>query len=434
VHCPPTATLLLLLCCASCDGSGGTAVATGGSALDGRPARSRDPRVVSAREALEAGRLDVAGPLVARLGPGLGVERALLRARTAHLSGDRIGALAELEAARRTYPGDGRVPATKAELYAVEGYLDEAANEIRRGLVVDPECPDLRRAQAVLFLSRPGEARKGLAHLEEALAADPGLPFARRALVQALVLVSRADLAEGDPAIALGRAERAHAIEPADPEVRETLAEALAADMRFDEALALYAELLGEGRIRVETVALLEKRAATFCQLEGDREGALTHYVRARELGLPDDALGHGAAVLRQEAADRVELGRALLDAGELPGARAQLESALRYDPGSFDAHNQLAVLAFRERDFEAAVETWTELLEQSLAAGGHPLEPVHLNLAKALRNLERRAEALEVLRAYLDAEPGGTWAAETDDLIWALERELGARDSGGGR
>lgn len=430
---PTTRPLAALLCAigllaGACGDSAGAAIEVHATE------RSDDPRVVRARDALEWGRAGEARGLVAQIGDSAGIESFLLRARLAFLVGDDVAAFRELEGARRAWPEDVRVPATAAELYAADGRIDAAREEVVRGAALDPHSSDLVRAGGIVKLAQQGGAAAGVADLERALAADPELPYVRRARREGYVLLTRQALTQGDAVAAVEAAREAHAEDPDDPEVRELLAEAYAAVPWLDRAIPLYGQLLAEGRDVGTALAHLHKRAATEAILEAadhqargelgeaeHRRGvAIEHWMLARDLGLPDAALGHGVEALREEARVRDDLGVRAYEGGDYPRAQELFELALRYDPQCLAALSHLGSIHLNLQEWDAAEARLSECWELAQLADEELPEPVHVKLAYVLDVQGRRVDAIALLRAYLDERPDGQHLLVTES---ALER-----------
>lgn len=392
--------------------------------------RSKDPRVAQCAQALEKGDLERAQALLAELGDTEQPDTSLMRARARAAASDAIGAVREIEAARRAFPDQASVYATAAEIHAAAGRLESAENEIRMGLAVAGPTPELERARGVLMLCRERGAMAGLQHLIDALRADPGLPFCERALAQAHLLLGNAAMAQKDPATAIAHARAALVLAPTDQDTRMLLCDALAAKGELGEALKGYEALMAEGRDLRSTLALYYQRAATAALLVPDRALAVERYLRARELGLSDSDLGFGLQVLAETSSKAIESGIESYEAQDLAAARASFEQALRCCPNSVEGHNHLAVVLFKQGHFDGASEHWRKVLDLA-AAGGETLpEPVHLNLARALHEQGQLAEVKELLEDYLAREPQGEWADATRKMLDRFAAEELARQA----
>jgi tetratricopeptide (TPR) repeat protein len=405
---------------ASGAGVAGPSSAPASPEAPGRPvqppqlARSEHDAVQNAIRALEEGDLPEANRSILEIPQSGGLDRVLLRARLRALEGDAVGAVRAVESARTDWPDQGRVYATAAEIHAAAGRIESATDEVRRGLEAAGPTPALSRARGVLSLSRQGGADLGLEHLLEARRADPELPFCDRALSQAHVLLGRKAMAADRPLEALGHAKAAQLALAEDVEARELAAEALEAGGDFDGALAAYEALLADGVDVRATLAVTAQRGSTAALLASDRALALERALRARELGLSAGELGFGTTLIEQETDAAIDTGIAHFAAEELDQARAAFELALRCTPDSLEAHNHLAVTLYRAEDPSGAARHWRAVVQVAEREDLELPEPVHLHLARALRDDGREGEARKVLEGYLAARPDGRWASDT--------------------
>ena len=392
------------------------------SARPAPPRTVRDARLDPVRRALEAGQAARAREL---LGTDNGFEATCLRARLCLLEGDAVEALRAIEEARALAPDASDLVATEAELLAALQRVEAAREVWTAGVERVGRTAELERARGVIELATSGHAAQALDALQRARALDPELPFLRFPLAQAHVLAGRA-LLERSPGEALAHAVAARTLEPELAcsllGARELQSEALAATMRFEEALAIQAELAAEGEDVGETIATLHQRLATRLLVERDRAGAVEHYRAAREAGLGDEGLGFGVTLLAEEARAAIERGIARFEADDFGPAAAEFARALELAPEDLAARNHLAAVRFRQADYRAAAAGWEEVLARSDVI--ELPEPVHLNLARAWRLAGEPARARAVVDAYLDREPEGKWAEETRAVLAALEAE----------
>ena len=396
-----------------------------GAALVAAPAppshsRARDPGLAEARAAIEHGRGALASALLERV---QGFEPECLRARTALLAGDPVGALAALERARALDAAHPELFATEAEILATLDRLRAAADVLADGVRRAGSDPALLRAQGVIELRNQGRGRQALEALERARALDSELPFLRWPLAQAHLLVGRGRL-EKAPAEARAHARAALGLWPELVDALELEAEGLAGELRFEEALARYAELEARGRSYGETPAILHQRCATRCLLEHDRARAIEHYLAARRLGLDDEGLGFGAELLQEERRLALERGLSAAEAEDWGRAEDEFARALVLVPDDLEAEDRLAVARFQRADYRGAAEAWERVLTRAPHRGGELSDPVPLNLAKAWRLAGERARARQVLSDLLDREPAGPLSASARELLLVLEAE----------
>lgn len=434
--------------------------------------RSDDPRVVRLRSALGTGRADLAGDLMPAVRAlDLGVEGDLLDARYAALTGQAVEASRLVEAARAVAPADPRVYATAAEIAAGGERLSLAREELRMGFERCGTTPELRRARGVLAISTPGDlgaARRGLADLDAARAADPSLPFLDWPSSEACRLVGQAARGENN-AVAEKLLRRSLELDGGNRYAGEALGELLISVSRWEEGLEILTGLLADGALLGSKVAEYEKGAAMAYLMIEDRGQALEHLVRARNLGMPDELLGSGAAILdaameealaagRAALADghhaaavasvrlalkyspdsdlaRVELGIAqgaqLVDEGleflrdvEYLEAALRFESAIELDPDSLQAHTFLGSSRFALEEYTRAASAWHWVVDTARTERLRLPEAVHLKLAQALLMAGSGKEARQVLADYLLLEPNGPWTQDTLRFQAQLEEQ----------
>ncbi len=428
--------LLLALICASCGDSESDArgpaaqhsksseialaASKQGSLL--APGTEVDASLEPVYRAVESGDLELALGLLSAHAGRRGAEGMLLEARIAEMRGDAIAALRTVEAARRAFPAEGRVYATAAEIYTFMGRLDSAQSEIERGLRAAGRTPELERARGIYLISRPGGAVEGLASLLRALAVEPDLPFAQRALLEAYRLVAATRLREQQHLEALKLAGEGLKLAPMDLELSLVKADAYAAMGAPERSLKVYEELLGANYPVEDQAAQMAWRAGMTSLLVDDLEAALTLWLRARELGLPEGEFGSAEKIMIREAEACVRRGVESYALADWIGARELFERALLYEPGNLAAENHLAVTLAQLGDMPGAIGHWESVVELLRRESIEPPEPVHLNLARALHaeGLDQRART--VLERGLSEWPREDWDAETRELLAALE------------
>ncbi len=383
-----------------------------------------DPRLQDAERALEAGLPDAAWVLLEKLAGRTEAEVFLLRARAALAEGDGVGALRELEDARALHPEDPEVAGVEVEVLAALDRLPAAGDALKEAHKRFGRTAVLERARGILLLRTSGKGREALAALEQARELAPALPFVDFPLAQAHGLAGRAALSEGRLEEASDHARAALARDPSDPDLRELEADARAALLDFEGALAILDGLAAEGRENPATRAALHQKLATRLLLERRRPEAIEHVLAARSLGLDDEGLGFGATLLAEEGNAAIERGIAAFEAGDLVRAEDEFRGALRLDPGALEARNHLGIVRFRREDYAGAAELWEKVLESARERSIELPEPVHLNLARALRLLGQVDRARGRLEEYLGRAPGGEFAEETRDLLRRLETE----------
>jgi len=385
--------------------------------------RSSDPRIAACAAALQLGDLSRVQAVLLELGEGHSPEAVCLRARLLASQGDTVGAVRELEQARKLWPDEGSLFATAAEIHAAGGRLESAHDEIRAGLARAGPTADLSRARGVLLLLQQGGAKAGLAHLLEARQKDPGVFFVSGPLAEAHRLLASQALAKEQPGEALVHVRAGLQVEPGNADLKLLNADALLASGDFDAALPAYEQLMREGRDLGASLAMDYQRGALVALRDGQRELAVQRYRRARELGASTKELGFGAQVLHEEALEQMQRADEAWEQRRWGDARAALAEALALEPENLAARHQLGVACFKELDYACAEKAWSEVLEQAAREGVALPDPVHLNLARALHAQQKFQELRSLLEGYLAATPEGEWAAQTREMLARLER-----------
>jgi hypothetical protein len=383
--------------------------------------RVHTPELDALRKALDLGPLAEAERLIA-YAAAAGPEQLLLRARLAAAHGRGIEALRLVEEARSANAQDPGAYATAAEIYASSDGFDSAARELVRGEQLCGPGPEFLRARGILSISRPGGAAKGLAELNAALAADPALPFAARALGQAHLLLGKEAAKKGALAAALEHALLSVSYDPAELDAQRFVSECQAARGDWDAALVVLRKLVAQGNPLESELALMEKRAGVACLLRADKPGALAHFLEARARGLTDAELATGARLLAEASQVHVDAGLAAYEQRELATAEQEFRAALVYDADSLAAQNHLAVVLFRRQSFPEAAALWKRVLATAHDEQLELPDPVHLNLAEAQRAGGDPEAARTTLEGYLAAAPEGRWAEQTRAALKKLE------------
>ncbi len=391
----------------------------GGTASKDSGARGLGTRLPAVARALERGQLEEAKSLLTQADYQQ-IETRLLRARLLFRQGDVVQALREIEQARAEAPSDGRVYGVASEIYVGLGRLDEADQELRRGLKVDGACAAMERARGVYLLQLPGAARTARIHLLQALELEPDLAFTARPLAAAHKLAGRAYLREQNPLEAVRAARAGLELYPDDFDLRELHADALLAVGSLRHAVAIFEELLAEGHPVENDLSLAAWRAGMGELIARRRAAALDYFTRARELGMSDEGLGSALHLMSQESMTRVGRGIAAYGEDELEQARGLFAEAVHLDPNNLAAMNHLAVTHARLGMSELAIEGWTQVLGVFDEADGTPPEPIHLNLARTLLEVGGSQRARQVLQQYEPAAMQALGEEPTDEELAA--------------
>ncbi len=441
----------------------------GGESAESRIAptvRCQDPRVQALRQALADGWQDVAAEKYAELKdlPELGVESQLLGARLASMAGDAVESTRLLEQAKLMEPKDSRVWATAAELAVESGRVETGVEEWKQGRKLCGLTPELMRAEGILaiFQQGVGQGRRGVAILEKAVKLDPDLPFMDWPRSEAHRLLAL-QLAEAQPKLAIEHCEKAVELSADNEEAREFLGDLYMSEGQWGDGIQIFEGLLADGRPVESKVALFSKQAGVVALRKQNRALAIDYFDRARELGLTDQELGSGANVLREEGRrhlkaakedmaakalesawthldlanhywpESLEVREACSEAFVLKGLAAfaedrledalvEFENALGWDGESIMARHLLGRMHMELGQYGEAAKAWHLVVDKARLNGLTLPEPVHLSLARALALDEKEEEARQVLNAYLEFEPRGTYEGETRKLLAVLD------------
>ncbi|HTF90265.1 MAG TPA: tetratricopeptide repeat protein [Planctomycetota bacterium] len=383
--------------------------------------QSSDPKIVACASALETGDLSQAQSLLLELADDQSPDSHCLRARLLAAKGDGVGALREIETARKRWPDQACLFATLAEIHATGGRLESAQAEIRAGLAAAGPTPDLSRASGVVRLLQQGGAKAGMAHLLEAVHSKPDLFFTAAPLSEAHRLLATEALAKQNPIEALSHARAGLELEPKNPELRLLLADALVASGNYDDALPAYEEFAKEGRDLGATLRLYYQKGAMAALVDGKAELAVERYLRARQLGASDEELNFGAGVLHRAAADAQTKADQAFDDERWGDARSALGRVLSIEADDLAARTQLGVVCFKLEDYPSAEACWRRVLEGAETQKLVLPDPVHLKLASALKAQGKESEIKPLLESYLATQPDGEWAQLTREALARL-------------
>ena len=379
------------------------------------------PEIADAQLAIARGDGKTAASLLAKYGHEESLEARTLRARVCALRGDDIGAVRELEAAKVVFPQRAEVYATGVEIHAAARRTLSAAEELKLGLKLCGPLAPLRRAKAALLLCHAGKAQDALNEIELARKSDPALPFCTPLIAQAhLLLGNRAQTAK-QPQVALDHARQALEADPNLPDAKQLMADVQASLGQFAPALEIYEELIAKDAGRKPAAAILYHRAATADVVQKEHHLALARYLRARQLGLSDEALGHGATVLGRRMQECLDQGIEAFELKDWAKAGALFAEACQIEPSRIEAHNHLAASHFKQEQYEPAAREWALVLKLAREQKFELPEPVELNLARALHHLGRIASIRALLGGKLEKDPNWKWAQEAREMLSKL-------------
>ena len=215
---------------------------------------------------------------------------------------------------------------------AKRGTVEEAINEFRRAVEVDPAFVEAY-TNLGNFLAQRGSSQEAIYHLRHALQIDPGFANAHNTLGNVL-----ADRGALDEAI-----------------------------QHFRKALQLNPQS-----------AMTHYNFARALARQGDAEEAIAHYRQALEID-PGDGDVHN------------NLGLLLLSRGNIDQAIEQFREAIRVNPNYAKAYFNLGRVYAQQDRLDEAVENFRKALQTQSGVA-----EIHENLARALARQGKRTEAIQ--------------------------------------
>lgn len=309
-----------------------------------------------------------------------------------------------------------------ADIYKKTGRLEEAAEAYRRILEIAPDFLPARvhLAQVLLAGNQAAEART---ELEKALAVDPESPGAHAVLGE--VALSQKDYAQAaeNLAFALERVPAANRLHYPLAMAYRGLGEMEKAREHLRQSGAVGLKVPDPWMDALEKLATGER----VHLLRGRQAFAAGRYAEAAE------EFRQAVAADPRSARALVNLGSALGQMGDIPGAMVELRKALEVAPGNFTAHLNLALLLASQGWDEEAVLHFQAALEANYTDS-----QAHLEMGRALQRLGRLEEAEKHLREAWTMDPASApahlahaallvqmkrYAEAVERLDWALER-----------
>ena len=307
------------------------------------------------------------------------------------------------------------------------GNFPAAEQHLSAALKIDPSLTEVRANLGLAYYAHH-DYRQAIDEFQEALRRDPALETAKSFLPLSLAAV-------GDCAEAMPGLEREFASH-SDPKLRRVLglslercsmgsgkeaeadqvAQKLLADFP-DDPDVLYAAGQLYGRLSSETFLKLMKVAPNSARTyqvmgsvaasDGNWKGAIDAYRHALKLEPTLQGAHLQIAILMLTHSQEPDIWRQAL---------AELNEELKVDPTSAQAEYEIGEVYRKHAQLEQAIPAFRRALQLDPAA-----IPARLGLAKALRQLDRKQEALKALEPAQDTDDPGVHF-----LLSQIYRDLG--------
>jgi tetratricopeptide (TPR) repeat protein len=146
-------------------------------------------------------------------------------------------------------------------------------------------------------------------------------------------------------------------------------------------------------------------------------------FLQMNDLETAEGYLIRAAALDPKKVQTLTLLGRVQLVRQHLDDAKKILEGAVLADPEDWMAHNLLADVYLRQKEYEKALEQGQRAIEKGKGAAS----AAQLVIGQALANLGRDREGVQALKNFLQSDPKNPAAPQVQGLITQIEK----RDSG---
>ncbi|CAB1370501.1 tetratricopeptide repeat protein [Denitratisoma oestradiolicum] len=353
--------------------------------------------------------------------------RALNQLAVIYLERDRNrrGAIDCLSRAVAVEADDWEALANLGQLYIEEGMFAEGTDLLERSLRINPKNFSVHNGLGMLEKER-GRPNLAVNHFRRALKLRPANQAVRNNLAscggQALLKVELGAGHKSPEFMAAyqlaGRGEYQAAAQqflalleqdPNNLDIIAALAKAYLAMGDFAEALKVSDRLVQLAPDWSETHNI---RGFLLGSTGGDINDIVAHFKRAAELARDDwQAL--------------INLGHLALDQESLEDAMGYFERALEISPGNIKALNGLAYIHTMRLDYGSAADLYSQMFE---ATPDNPV--IATNLITALSKAERRDDAYQICRRYLEIEnPDVTvfsvYSSARHGCLWDISKQL---------
>ncbi|HEX4352989.1 MAG TPA: tetratricopeptide repeat protein [Polyangiales bacterium] len=311
-------------------------------------------------------------------------------ARSAAVSADasQVEQLAEkakwyAEAAARKNPGNGEAEVALSDALRLTNNLVGARSELDHELATDkdPSAETLRVAALLAIDEAGGDARAGLSRASQAVAKEPEL-------IRTQLLLARCLVGDGD---LVGARYHLRAVTTRDRDHPSALAVEAWMSRPSDNNSARDASVDDKGKDNKDK----------------DKDKAATDEPPAQY-----DNLSHEAYITR---------GQAMLEAGQVSGAKRMFEQALFIRPSSSQAHTGLGYVALEKGRPQLAAEHF-------LAATRAGNDEALIGLGDAYRRMSRPRDALRAYQNYLAHNPNGRQVTIARAQVERLSEDVQAK------
>jgi Tfp pilus assembly protein PilF len=218
-------------------------------------------------------------------------------------------------------------------------------------------------------------------------------------------------LAKGEPEVAIKEYQTAIALNPDDVESHYGLAEAYRAKNMLSETERELREVL---RLYPKHHEARLALGVTFLQMERWSDAA------AEFARLADDP-----TFVRPTRA-LVNLGWAHYKSGDLEGAKADFERALRADPSNHVAHLDLGIVFYDKGELVEAIRHFEEAVkivaERPVQVYGPAEAEARYRMAQAYLRLGQRDRAVDALRVAVERGGESEWGRKSTDYLKVLQ------------
>jgi tetratricopeptide (TPR) repeat protein len=285
-------------------------------------------------------------------------------------------------------------------LFETYELYDDASEAYERAIAASPKQPDAYGTLSRLWLVR-GDAVKAVETLDRMGVANPTDGAVQAARAQGLRNLGK--LPE-----ALAAITAACELMPDQIRFLQTRSELLVQNGQLEDALGVRRAMIDKMTNPVQRAEAIGTLVSMYSS--ADRLAAIKEQEKKKLADVPGDAV---ALLILARAADTER---------DFPAMRGYLEALLSADPGQEAALQQMAKLQDATGDINAAVETYTKLIQ------GHPqrARPFYEAVVDLKLRYGDRAGAIQTLEGMAKGDPGNaaTQSAVADQLVRMGDQE----------